>query len=371
MRIAVVGLVFMTLAACARPSAPASHPEAATPEATMELTAEIREAIRVRENFGLRADPAYVAAVAGDATASAIEIGIPLLPSEAAEMRRRMSLEDHELIDTYAAKHRDEFGGLFIDQPGGGVLVVLFTDHLDEHRSAIEELVIPGMRVRVDPARFTEDALNDAQTALNPALPIWSDEGIAFVSSWVDISENRVGVMVKSANPNAAAIIEAFGPPGAIAVEVHPPDGPWTQSQAGDGWRLLFAGRSPISAVGYAATAADLSREWARFELPNEAPALDADEVGLIFSVGIGSTCVERRFDELVIDRDEAAIYPHVSDPLTPRGCTSDLIGGVAFVLALTRDRLPPAPFTVRLSTEPLASAADGCPETELNVGEP
>lgn len=368
MRGGIIGLLMVMLAACGSPPA-GDAPPTATPEPTLELTAEIREATRVREQFGLRADPAYVAAVAEDPSATSVMLGIPLLPSEADEMRRRSSLEDHDLLDRYIAEHRDEFGGLFIDQPGGGVLVVLFTDHLDEHRRAVAQLVRPRTRVRVDAASFTEDELTEAQAALNPGLPMWAEQGIAFVSSWVDTSENRVGVMVKSANPDAAAIIEAIGPPGAIVVEVYPPDGPWTQPQAGDGWRLLFAGRSPISAVGYAATAADLSREWARFELPNEAPALNADEVALIFSAGIGSTCVERRLDELVIDRDEPATYPRISDPLAPRACTTDLIGGVAFVLAVARDRLPPAPFTVRLSPEPFACAADGCPETELVVG--
>lgn len=364
-------LLLIALTACTG-QVPGATPQQATleptPEATLVLSAELRDAIRVRENFGLRSDPEYVAAVAADPAARIDLIGIPLLPSEAAEMRRRMSLEDHELIDAYTAKHRDEFGGLFIDQLGGGVLVVLFTDHVDEHRAAIEGLALPGARVRVDRAEFTEDELNDAHAGLNPGLPMWAEQGIGFVSSWVDISENRVGVTVKSANPDAAAILEALGPPGAIVVEVYPPDGPWTNAQAGDGWRLLFAGRSPLSAVGYAATADDLAREWARFELPNEPPALNPGEVVLIFSAGIGSTCVERRLDELVIDRDELAVYPRISDPLAPRGCTSDLIGGVAFVLAVARDRLPAAPFTVRLSPEPFSCAADGCPETELVV---
>jgi hypothetical protein len=370
MRNVAIGLVVMMLAACANPAALVSPSATAIAESTIDLTAEIREAIRVRKNFGLRADPEYVAAVASDPAASSFEIGIPLLPSEAAEMRRRMSLEDHELIDAYTAKHRDEFGGLFIDQPGGGVLVVLFTDHVDEHRAAIERLALPGARVRVDRAEFTEDELSDAQTALNSGQSIWAEQGISFVSSWVDISANRVRVTVKSANPGAAAIIEAAGPPGAIVVEIYAPDGPWRNAQAGDGWRLLFAGRSPLGmAVGYADQEPDLVREWARFELPNEPPVLNAGEVALIFSAGIGSTCLELRLDALVIDADEPAVYPRISDPLAPRGCTSDLIGGVAFVLAVARDRLPAEPFTVRLNPEPLSCAADGCPQTELIVG--
>jgi hypothetical protein len=372
MRIAAA-LLLVALTACSE-QVPGATPQQATleltPEATLVLSPELRDAIRVRENFGLPSDPEYVAAVAANPTARIDLIGIPLLPSEAAEMRRRMSLEDHGLIDAYTAKHRDEFGGLFIDQPGGGVLVVLFTDRVDEHRAAIERLALPGARVRVDRAAFTEDELNDAQTALNPGRSIWAEQGIGFVSSWVDISENRVGVTVKSANPDAAAIIEAAGPPGAIVVEIYPPDGPWTNAQAGDGWRLLVAGRSPLGmAVGYAEQAADLAREWTRFGLPNEPPVLNADEVALIFSAGIGSTCVDRRLDALVIDADEPAIYPMISDPLAPRGCTTDLIGGVAFVVAVARDRLPAAPFAVRLGPEPLSCAADGCPETELTVG--
>ena len=36
-----------------------------------------------------------------------------------------------------------------IDQDAGGILVILFTDHLEEHGAAIARLVRPGSRVEV------------------------------------------------------------------------------------------------------------------------------------------------------------------------------------------------------------------------------
>lgn len=56
----------------------------------------------------------------------------------------------------------------------------------------------------------------------------------------------------------------------------------------------------------------------------------------------------EVRLDDVVIT--EEAVFSEISDPLSPRACTSDLVGAAVFVVAVARDALPSDGFTLRLS---------------------
>jgi hypothetical protein len=54
------------------------------------------------------------------------------------------------------------------------------------------------------------------------------------------------------------------------------------------------------------------------------------------------------------MDVEARIVHGEFSDPYQPRGCTADLAGGKTFVVAVARDLLPPAPFTLQIHAEPM-----------------
>lgn len=90
------------------------------------------------------------------------------------------------------------------------------------------------------------------------------------------------------------------------------------------------------------------------------------------FSQGIGSSCPELEIAGVTIDREARLVYAAFRDPLaleSARVCTGDLIGAQTFVVALARDRLPPSPFTLRLSRQLIACHPNcGRGPTEIEV---
>jgi hypothetical protein len=151
--VAPVILAAILLGACASPppGSPAAASAPLTPAATPtpEPVAgpsdeEIREAMRERQDFGLRADEAWVRAVAANPNASSDMLGIPLLPAEEVEFQSRQERLRGVagLAQRYAGDHPKDFAGLFIDQEHR-LVVILFTADVEAHQAALAKL-IPG-----------------------------------------------------------------------------------------------------------------------------------------------------------------------------------------------------------------------------------
>ncbi len=259
----------------------------------------------------------------------------PELPDEIAELQ------------AYGAEHPAEFGGLYIDDQSQGTIVMLFTDHLEEHSAAVRDI---WPRVTVQGVRFSEAALLGVLENLD--LQGMSAEGIEPISAGLDTMNNRVTLDVKSDDPTLEARLEErFG--GMVEVSVYPLPGDWSNVAQGDGWRLLAAGQSETDAytVRAATDAQEWAAMWAAIGLDGDAPSVDFErEVAVSFGHGIGSSCPELRLDDVEIDGE--FVFSRTSDPLSPRACTADLIGGAVFVVALERDALPDAGFTLQLAPD-------------------
>ena len=176
-----------------------------------------------------------------------------------------------------------------------------------------------------------------------------------------DVIRNDVMIEVKSDNPLAERILQAYGPPGIIDVELHPADKPWTQPSEGPGWRLLGVFETDLPyTVAIAVDRTELASEWHRYGLPSSPPAWDPSrEVALVLSDGIGSSCPELRLDAIVMDAKARLVHGNFSDPLAPRVCTADLTGARTFVVAVAKHQLPPSPFTLRLHADPIGCEPD------------
>ncbi len=256
--------------------------------------------------------------------------------------------EDFSPLTDYANAHADEFAGLFIDPPGGRTFVMLFTANVEEHAAAVAAI---ASNVTVRGARFTETELTDLLASLVPALD--GVDGLGFVSAGIDTKNNVVTLEVKTDDPTFEVRTELqYG--GRLDVTVYPEPGPWANTNSGDGWRLIAAvagSNADAHAVRAATDAASLAATWERLGFIGSPPAVDfTTEVVAIFLHGIGSSCPELRLDGVsIVDGEVMSV---VSDPLGPRACTADLVGAVAFVVALERDALPADGFTLWLSED-------------------
>jgi hypothetical protein len=270
---------------------------------------------------------------------------------------------DVEGLVAYGNQHPDTFGGLYLDPPGGNRVVMLFTDDLEEHQHAVND-ILPGTQVRQ--VRFTEAALVELLESLD--FEALEADGIQMIGAGLDTSGNRVTLEVKSNDPTVEVRLElAHG--GMLDVTVYPLPGEWANVTEGDGWRLLAFGEAS-GAEAYTVRAATTASEWDELW---EALALDvgrpdpdlATEVVVSFGHGIGSSCPELRLDGVAIEG--GVVYSETSDPLAPRACTADLAGAATFVVALERTALPASGFTLRLARETVTCADCGFSE-EIEV---
>ena len=258
---------------------------------------------------------------------------------------------DIDGLIAYGNRHRDAFGGLYLDPPGGSRVVMLFTADLETHRQAVND-ILPGTQVRQ--VRFTEAALVALLESLD--FEALEADGMQMVGAGLDTIGNKVTLELKSNDPTVELRLElAHG--GMLDVTVFPIPGEWSNATDGDGWRLLVSGRAggqEAFIVRAATDAATWDEMWATIGLEGDAPGVDfASEVVVSFAHGIGSGCTELRLDGVTIQG--GVVFSETSDPLAPRACTADLAAAVVFVVAIARDALPDDGFTLRLAREDVA----------------
>jgi hypothetical protein len=262
-------------------------------------------------------------------------------------------------VQRYAAGEPDVFGGLYLD---GGLTVVQFTDDLARHDAALQALGIAAGRYRLEQVDNTEAELLELQREISDELASGGIAGAQFVSSSVATIDNVVEVTVKSNDPDLERQLRArYGDAEVLDLVVAPLVEDWEQPDAGDGWRLLGHGRVAESyTVRVASDPDELAALWETLGIAGAPPEVDfAQALVVSFVQGIGSGCPEMRLDGVEVDGD--AVFPRLSDPLAPRNCTADLVGGQAFVVALDRESLPGTPFRVRLAPpdQPLPCGGD------------
>lgn len=370
MRRAIVLFLGVALLGGCGGAPPSASPEETTPAATIndprpthDPEAELRRAIELRIDWGLRADEAWVRSVGEDPQAVTSKLGIPLTPDEASELEQIFAEDPRSRLTAYGAREHEQFGGLWVNDPPWDV-VMLFTADLDRHREAVAALA-PDMRVDIRPARFSEVELRRLQHELVDELA--SIDGVELLSLALDTKNNVLTLEAKSNDSSLEQRLEEHHG-GRLVANIHPLPGGWGNAEGGDGWRLLADGRTGRGDEAYrvraATNATDWQEMWKALDPVSPAPEVDFErEVVVSFGHGIGSSCPELRLDDVVIDLQAALVYSVTSDPLEPRACTADLVGAVFFVVALSRDALPVDSFTLRLQRDNIGDA-----ETEMEV---
>jgi hypothetical protein len=253
-------------------------------------------------------------------------------------------------LQTYGEQHSDEFGGLYFDPPSG-VLVLLFTGHLDEHTRAASA-VADGAPLKVLPCRYTYRELDAVQDDIANQVQTLRAQGIQLLQASVDVTRNIATLDAKSDVPGAEAMLEAMYP-GKLDATIYPLPGPWQNVASGSGWRLLAdgpAGTDLAYSVRVATDEPAWEALWIAAGLDGPAPNIDLNkEMIVAFGEGLSTSCPEIRLDGIKIDHDARLVYHRTSDPLSPRGCRLDLSASHVFVIALERSALPESPFVVQL----------------------
>jgi hypothetical protein len=171
-------------------------------------------AIELREKLGLRSDLAWVREVAElpDAAAAVLEFGIPLSLDELRGLRERSATLDTVIsaVMAYAAEYPEEWASLYVD-PAEGVVVALFTDHIDEHEADLRASLGASAPLVVRKADWTRSDLE----AVFEHIRVDVVEGTFFLENHVyplgvgvDEAANQVAVDVSSARMDLDAFLE-------------------------------------------------------------------------------------------------------------------------------------------------------------------
>jgi len=160
---------------------------------------QVADAVRFRTTFGFDASASRVAASFADRSAFPNdEFGVPLTPAEAADMNRRIRLQQDAIPAAEFAASRPNYAGIYRDQLSGGIPVFLFTEVGSDDASAIQALLPKGAAFRVERAARTFSDLLEIQSQIGDAIPDLSKLGVDVILTGIDEQANKVVVGLTS-----------------------------------------------------------------------------------------------------------------------------------------------------------------------------
>lgn len=174
--------------------------------------AEFAEAARFRTDFGFDAGRAHI-----DTTSvspeSNLTYGIPLTPEEAAEMDRRVAIEQKLAPLGAFLAGIPEFGGAYIDHHAGHVLVLGFVGDAAPHAAAVQSLLPAGAQFRMRNVEVSERELRRIQRTIDSDRAwLLQTLGVEVFEVPVDYETNSVGVGVTKLSPEIdEALLERYG----------------------------------------------------------------------------------------------------------------------------------------------------------------
>jgi hypothetical protein len=229
-RLGVIAGIVVAVAACGSTDGPTQPnpmvvaspvvaPKMGVPKAQDD--AAIAYAIAQRRQFGLRSDEAWVRSVAADPRARIQLLDFLMLPEEEVQLQARESSLETVVaaVNDYAAEHRDQFGGVWIDQAGHTV-VAAWTESPAIHQLAILARLGTTGPLATRLVRYSEHQLAELQDRLF-ADPAWyASIAASPLAGGTMVMDNRVELSISSANPDAPALIRAHFGVGADMLKV-------------------------------------------------------------------------------------------------------------------------------------------------------
>lgn len=178
---------------------PVSTPAAQPPPSPDDLT----DAARFRTSFNFPIDASTLTNAALDRVRFPnTEFGVPLTTAEAAEVHRRIKVQEGLGETPVFAATLAGSAGTFVDQEAGGVPVFLFTGDGSRHSAALASRLPAGIEYRIQSAEYTMAQLEDLQSRIEAARDALNAKGFGLVLTGIDVRANRV--IVGLAEPTAA-----------------------------------------------------------------------------------------------------------------------------------------------------------------------
>lgn len=215
-----LGIAALATALVAAPSADADPRDAppataSTPAAPPPTDAESHE-IRLRAQFGLRADLPYVRTVDADPGSDTDRLGIPLTPDEAADIDARSATVSALHA---AAQDLDRFGGIWIDQAAGGVIHLAVAGTWPEETvQRLRSFVPAGQRLVLDEVALSLAELDSLLSRL--ADVVVSDPAIrphlAMLEKEEHLNTVRLTMLTGTPHETLDRIAREFGGPGFV-----------------------------------------------------------------------------------------------------------------------------------------------------------
>jgi hypothetical protein len=176
-------------------------------------------ALAFRTEFGLSTDPDVISATLADPTASTT-FGVPLRAAEVDDLMARQAVVEGIGPMTTALQVSDSFGGLYVDQHRGG-LVVVDEVSKDAQIDAGLKLAPLGAHLQIAVVVNSWRHLQDVQATVDADIGALQKEGIQFSASYADPVSNKV-------------IVKIVGLTDAVRQELSSRYGPTVDVQAGD-----------------------------------------------------------------------------------------------------------------------------------------
>ena len=168
--------------------------------------------VALRRALGLRTDPVYIASVHADPATSSNELGIPLTKTEATEIAKRGSLQDPISDYKQSFETREGFAGFYVDQPAGGVLVIMVTAAGRASADTWAASRPAGTTVRIETVSRTYLALGQLAASVDQDRAKLSALGVDLNSVRVDVPTNTVIAAAHPLNPSIERSVHALYP---------------------------------------------------------------------------------------------------------------------------------------------------------------
>ena len=233
-RLAIVLLMLGIAAGCSdstRSNAPGAPSSSRGPVVSAEAPAVpeglMTEWIAFRKAFGLRTDEAWIRRVAVDPTAN--RDGVPLLPSEIAELQERIDAGQRlqPAIDAYGATVVTDWAGSFVAE---GQLIALFTRNTEQHAAILRRLLGPKARFEVRAAEQSLRGLEESAQRVERDAGWLSTIDATLLSVEVVVMDNEIEVRYQGPADLEDKIRAHFvdaGPPEVIHAASNPWNGPY------------------------------------------------------------------------------------------------------------------------------------------------
>lgn len=184
------------------------------------LSPELQHQIDERTAFGLNADPGYVRSLQSKPGLD-IGMGFPITPAEVKifDARNKAGLALASVTQLLTRTEPNTFGGAWIDQAGGGDVVLASTDPQAVDLAAVKRLLPAGTRIVVQQVAESYAYLEKLQVRISDDTELNHRDGVGY---GIFVMQNNVTLTVPTALTLAAvdALYAKFGRRGLLIQRV-------------------------------------------------------------------------------------------------------------------------------------------------------